>query len=149
VAIFTCFLFLGFSYFCVLIFLSSPHIAVESDLTRPSSVALSKYFWLFSLLILFAMTWLSHLNPIPAFPEYTGPYDVGSVDVEVPAADLPSPSSKPEGAAPTVAFRLFYPCEAPPSESRPVRWIPQPQRQHIAAFAKFLGVGSRLSQAFA
>lgn len=95
------------------------------------------------------MTWLSHLNPTPAFPAYTGPHQVGTVDVEVPAADLSSPSFLPENAPPTVAFRLFYPCEAPLSHSRPVRWIPSPQHQHISAFAKFLGAGSRLAQAIA
>lgn len=86
---------------------------------------------------------LSGWNPIVSFPEYNGPYQVGTVDVEIPASDLPSPSADaPEGAAPTIAFRIFYPCEKPSSgdSDRPVRWIPQPQRETIRAFANFLGV---------
>lgn len=83
-------------------------------------------------------------NPIVSFPRYRGPFEVGTVDVEIPAADLPSPSDAPEGAAPTIAFRIFYPCEKPgPSDQdRPVRWIPQPQRATIRAFANFVGVKS-------
>jgi len=95
------------------------------------------------------MSWFSHLNPAPAFPPYAGSYSVGTVDVEVPAADLPSPSPSPENAPPTVAFRLFYPCDPPQSHPRPVRWIPQPQRQIIAAFARFLGASSRFADLFA
>ncbi|KAK4503742.1 hypothetical protein PRZ48_004657 [Zasmidium cellare] len=83
-------------------------------------------------------------NPIVSFPQYNGPYEVGTVDVEIPAADLPSPSEAPENAAPTIAFRIFYPCAKPSSseQDRPVRWIPQPQRATIRAFANFIGVKS-------
>ncbi|KAF7197876.1 putative phospholipase A2 [Pseudocercospora fuligena] len=85
---------------------------------------------------------LSGWNPIVSFPSYHGPYEVGTVDVEIPVADLPSPSEAPEGAAPTISFRIFYPCEKPKNgeASRPVRWIPQPQRATIRAFASFIGV---------
>ena len=87
---------------------------------------------------------LSSLNPINAFPEYHGPYAVGTVDVEIPAFDLPSPSETPEGAAPTIAFRIFYPCVKPSKDdSRPVRWVPQPQRLTLAALMRFLGVKER------
>lgn len=81
-------------------------------------------------------------NPIVSFPSYHGPYEVGTVDVEIPVADLPSPAESPEGAAPTISFRIFYPCEKPKNGevSRPVRWIPQPQRATIRAFASFIGV---------
>jgi len=88
------------------------------------------------------MSWWSGWSPIKYFPEYNGPYDVGTVDVEVPASDLPSPAEAPEDAQPTIAFRIFYPCIKPTSDEidRPVRWIPQPQKATIASFAKFLGV---------
>lgn len=68
-------------------------------------------------------SWLSALNPINYFPDYHGPYDVGTVDVEVPAADLPAASDTPEGAQPTISFRIFYPCVRPgkDEEERPVR----------------------------
>ncbi|KAI5358250.1 Putative platelet-activating factor acetylhydrolase, alpha/Beta hydrolase [Septoria linicola] len=89
-----------------------------------------------------AFSWFSGWNPIVSFPEYHGPYDVGTVDVEIPAADLPSPCQTPENAASTISFRIFYPCHKPsPSEvTRPVRWIPNPQRPTMCAFANFLGV---------
>ena len=86
-------------------------------------------------------SYLSSLNPINAFPEYHGPYAVGTVDVEIPANDLPSPANAPEGAAPTIAFRIFYPCVKPSKDnSRAVRWIAQPQRENVAALMRFLGM---------
>lgn len=87
---------------------------------------------------------LSSLSPINAFPDYHGPYAVGTVDVEIPVSDLPLPADTPEGAAPTVAFRIFYPCAKPSKDdSRPVRWIPQPQRLTTAALMRFLGMKER------
>jgi len=96
-----------------------------------------------------SMSWFSKYNPAPSFPAYSGPHEVGTVDVEIPVADLPAQSFTPDEAPATVAFRLFYPCEKPTTASRPVRWIPQPQRQMVAAFAKFLGASSRLAELFA
>lgn len=93
--------------------------------------------------------WLSVLNPIRYFPAYNGPYTVGTVDVEIPVSDLPSPADAPEDAQPTIAFRMFYPCVKPEKNEvdRPVRWIPQPQRETIASFAKFLGLGHKMAGA--
>ncbi|KAF2839396.1 hypothetical protein M501DRAFT_1016478 [Patellaria atrata CBS 101060] len=93
------------------------------------------------------MAWLSKLNPTPSFPPYTGPYDVGSVDVEIPATQITSPSLTPENAPATVAFRIFYPCRKPTSPTRPVRWIPNPQRGFVSAFARFLGANSLFANA--
>lgn len=94
------------------------------------------------------MSWFSRFNPTPAFPSYTGPYMVGSVDVEIPAADLDSPSPAPNSSLGTVAFRIFYPCE-PSSHERPVKWIPDPQRGYVSAYARFLGANSAFSDIFA
>ena len=87
-------------------------------------------------------SWFSGWNPIVSFPTYHGPYDVGTVDVEIPATDLPSPCEAPENAAATISFRIFYPCHKPSSSeaTRPVRWIPNPQRPTMRAFANFIGV---------
>jgi len=94
-------------------------------------------------------SWFSSLNPMPAFPAYTGEHTVGSIDVEIPATDLPSPSFTPEDAPSTVAFRVFYPCQTSLAHPRPVRWIPQPQHQLVAAFAKFLGANHRIAELIA
>jgi platelet-activating factor acetylhydrolase len=90
---------------------------------------------------------LSSLSPVNTFPAYKGQYEVGTVDVEIPISELPVASDAPEGAVKTIAFRIFYPCQKPGKSDihRPVRWIPQPQRQTINAFATFLGAGSKLA----
>jgi platelet-activating factor acetylhydrolase len=92
-------------------------------------------------------SYLSGLSPVNTFPHYNGKYDVGTVDVEIPVSDLPAASDAPEGAVSTIAFRIFYPCQTPGKSEphRPVRWVPQPQRETINAFAKFLGAGSKLA----
>ena len=85
---------------------------------------------------------LSRLSPIPAFPEYTGPYKVGTVDLEIPVSELGSPSPRPDAAADihTVQFRIFYPATAD-SDGPPISWLPNPQRLHVSAYAQFLGLG--------
>lgn len=96
------------------------------------------------------MTWLKSLNPTPSFPEYTGPYKVGSVDVEIPAKDLENPAA-PESPSPdvaTVSFRLFYPTKAD-SEQKAVKWIPEPQKEVVSAYARFLGAGNGMAGLFA
>ncbi|KAL1880204.1 hypothetical protein VTK73DRAFT_6032 [Phialemonium thermophilum] len=89
---------------------------------------------------------LSRLSPVPAFPAYTGPYKVGSVDVEIPVSELDSPSQAPEAAdgISTVQFRVFYPA-TPDSNGPPVTWLPAPQRLHISAYTQFIGINSMLA----
>jgi len=94
------------------------------------------------------MSWLHRLNPTPGFPPHTGPYKVGSVDVEIPTSDLDSPSvDAPPADLPTVAFRIFYPCKQDSNE-KAVRWIPSPQREYISAYARFLGANSAFASVF-
>ncbi|KAF3002660.1 hypothetical protein E8E13_009544 [Curvularia kusanoi] len=94
------------------------------------------------------MTWLRSINPTPAFPAYTGPHKVGSIDVEIPVSELENPSDDaPPADIPTVAFRVFYPCRQD-SEQKAAKWIPSPQREYIAAYARFLGANSALASAF-
>lgn len=89
---------------------------------------------------------LSRMSPVPAFPEYTGPFRVGTVDVEIPVADLDAPSPPPPSAAdiPTVQFRVFYPAVPEPDGVR-VGWLPNPQRHHVSAYTTFVGVGPTLA----
>ncbi|KAM0264313.1 hypothetical protein ACHAQJ_000803 [Trichoderma viride] len=91
--------------------------------------------------------YFSRLNPVPAFPEYTGPFKVGTIDVEIPVADLPSPTSRPENASeiPTVLFRVFYPAVAESNEKL-ITWLPAPQRHYVSAYTKFMGVGHTLAE---
>lgn len=90
------------------------------------------------------------LNPIPSFPPYTGPHPVGTVDVEVPVADLPSPCPRPEGAAHivTVQFRVFYPAAPAKGKGKKPSWLPAPQREHIAGYTKFIGANSFVAGVF-
>ncbi|KAK3328011.1 platelet-activating factor acetylhydrolase, isoform II-domain-containing protein [Cercophora scortea] len=87
----------------------------------------------------------SRLNPVPTFPEYTGPHRVGTVDVEIPVSVLDAPSPTPEGAADvhTVQCRIFYPAvpEAEGSGHKRIPWLPSPQRLQVSAYAQFLGIG--------
>ncbi|KAL7934018.1 phospholipase A2 [Trichoderma chlorosporum] len=91
--------------------------------------------------------YLSKLNPVPAFPEYTGPFKVGTLDVEIPVADLPSPAPRPDNASdiPTVLFRVFYPAVAGSNEKL-ISWLPAPQRHYVSAYTKFMGVGHTLAE---
>lgn len=93
-------------------------------------------------------SYLSRLNPIPTLPEYTGPYGVGTVDVEIPTADLESPGPAPPEAADieTIQFRVFYPT-LPGAEGQRITWLPAPQRDHLSAYIKFLGIGTFWAQA--
>lgn len=87
----------------------------------------------------------SRFNPVPVFPTFTGPYRVGSLDVEIPVEELPSPAPAPDPTIPSVSFRIFYPCEVPIKPAKPVYWLPEPQRAYVGAYIRFLGASRRLS----
>lgn len=93
------------------------------------------------------MTWLNRINPTPAFPAHSGPYKVGSIDVEIPTSELDDPGTNATSDLPTVAFRVFYPAKQESNE-RGVRWIPSPQREYISAYARFLGANSAFAGVF-
>ncbi|KAI1084219.1 phospholipase A2 [Whalleya microplaca] len=93
---------------------------------------------------------LSRLNPVPGFAEYTGPYKVGTVDVEIPVSELDSPAPAPasaiEAGIETVQFRIFYPT-TPDAQGKRITWLPAPQRDHLSAYIQFLGVGTLVAHA--
>ena len=88
----------------------------------------------------------SFLSPVPSFPNYTGPYSVGTLDVEIPTTELPSPAPAPVPTITTISFRVFYPCEVPAKEPKPVFWISDPQPQVLAALLRFLGASPGLAE---
>lgn len=92
-----------------------------------------------------SLSFVSGLNPTPSFPTYSGPYPVGTLDVEVPTSEVLSPSPAPDPTITTVSFRVFYPCNPPKEGPKSVYWLPDPQRQYIKAYAQFLGANSGLS----
>lgn len=92
-------------------------------------------------------SYLSRFSPVPAFPEYTGIYRVGTMDVEIPVSELAAPSPAPDNAAdiPTVQFRIYYPAVEGSSEPY-IPWLPTPQRHHVSAYTRFVGIGNTLSE---
>lgn len=90
-------------------------------------------------------SFFSCLSPVPSFPDYTGPYNVGTLDVEIPTAQVAFPWPTPDSSISTVSFRVFYPCEQPSKPPQPVYWLPEPQREFFKAYLKFLGASPELS----
>ena len=88
---------------------------------------------------------LSRLSPIPSFAAYTGPYSVGSQDVEIPISHLPTGTPPPDASITTLSFRIFYPCQPNLPNPKPVYWLPSPQDGFLRAYARFLSAGPRLA----
>lgn len=94
-----------------------------------------------------AASYLAKLNPVPGFAAFSGPYKVGTVDVEIPVDELDSPAPAPDGTdIETVQYRIFYPTTAD-STGKNITWLPAPQRPNLAAYVKFLGAGPLLADA--
>lgn len=94
------------------------------------------------------LSFLSRFNPTPAFPAYSGPYEVGTIEVETPATELQGPSPAPDPSISTISFRIFYPCQPTTKRSKPVFWLPSPQHEYLGAYFRFLGVNQRLAVLF-
>ncbi|KAL9614217.1 MAG: hypothetical protein Q9167_001305 [Letrouitia subvulpina] len=93
-------------------------------------------------------SFLSRFSPTPAFPAYSGPYEVGTIEVETPAAELQASPPGPDPSISTVNFRIFYPCQPTTKQSKPVFWLPHPQHEYLGAYFQFLGVSQRLAVLF-
>ncbi|KAK5992445.1 Platelet-activating factor acetylhydrolase-like protein [Cladobotryum mycophilum] len=85
-------------------------------------------------------------------PYYTGPYNVGYMDLEVPSRD-PRPVSslrrdgKPVLRLDTVLMGVYYPCDLPKDLRAPdgtklhrVDWMPRPRAATAKGYAKYLNI---------
>jgi platelet-activating factor acetylhydrolase len=98
------------------------------------------------------------LPTIPSFPPYPGPHRVGTAEYEIPISDLSSPAERSGGddcPISTISFRVFYPAASKEEgegeglkrkKGKPVYWIPDPQREFVGAYARFLGVNWAVSR---
>lgn len=87
--------------------------------------------------------------PTPYFPSYSGPYTVGTFDLEVPSADVLPSAQSHEDIPETVSCRVFYPAENQKTHhARPVYWIQSPQRGIVSAYGQFLGASPRFAHLF-
>lgn len=85
-----------------------------------------------------------HFSPIPSFTTPTGPYSVGTHEVEIPASELSSPAPGPSIS--TVSYRIFYPCSpATKGKVKYAYWLPDPQHEYFTAYARFLRASSWLA----
>ena len=92
------------------------------------------------------MSPFSRLSVIPSLPTYTGPYQVGTQNIEIPIADLYSPTPPPNPKISTVSFRLFYPChDQQKKRTSTVYWLPEPQGEYWRAYARFLSASPWLA----
>src|SRR5438045_4516076 len=75
----------------------------------------------------------------PVLPKYPGPYQVGSIDLEIPL-----PESKKFDvigtSVETILVRLFYPANLNGLGKKPISpsWLPQPSMEYAKGYASFL-----------
>lgn len=77
---------------------------------------------------------------VPKFPDFSGPYKVGTIDFEIPIDELQSTSSSPlenDSKIKTVQYRMFYPCD-PNTDKEFANWLPKPQRAYLAGYCRLL-----------
>jgi len=108
-------------------------------------VLCSLFFSYFAICILFDMPFFSS-----KLPPYTGPYDVGTIDLEVPCEDKRQLSEavfrdtgKPAFALDTVLFSLFYPTVKGAVSQKPKHlWIPKPLYLTAEGYARFAHINN-------
>jgi platelet-activating factor acetylhydrolase len=85
-----------------------------------------------------------------ALPRYPGPYNVGYMEIEVPARNPRAFSHirrnhEPALRMDTVLFSVYYPCEQAPAGEPSldtVPWLPRPRTEVAHGYAKFLSMPS-------
>ncbi|KAK6496666.1 hypothetical protein TWF481_001656 [Arthrobotrys musiformis] len=94
---------------------------------------------------------LSRLSPVPYFPSYKGPYEVGTIDLEVPVSQFVdeglTPPCPSHSGIPTIQFRIFYPAalKGQATGVQGANWVPSPRKEYVAAYCRFAGAGEFLA----
>ena len=75
----------------------------------------------------------------PVLPKYPGPYQVGSIDVEIPLSESRK-FDVIETNVETILVRLFYPTESSvvTRKATSPTWLPQPSMEYAKGYANFL-----------
>jgi platelet-activating factor acetylhydrolase len=89
---------------------------------------------------------LPSLNPLPSFPAYTGPYKVGSTEIEIPTSEITSESPVPDPKITSIKFRVFYPTTSDATSKKSVSWLPEPHKESLAGLISFSGASARLQK---
>jgi platelet-activating factor acetylhydrolase len=110
----------------------------------------------FSLLLLYIFYCFVRSSPLLAskLPQYTGTYDVGAIDIEVPLEKprkISETAFKQTGApafeVETVLFRLYYPTNKGAISSKSKHpWIPKPVGLTAEGYAKFAHFNNFISR---
>ncbi|KAK6344929.1 hypothetical protein TWF718_006879 [Orbilia javanica] len=94
---------------------------------------------------------LSRLSPVPYFPSYKGPYEVGTIDLELPVSQFVdeglSPPCPSHSDIPTIQFRVFYPAALKDTATgvQGANWVPSPRKEYVAAYCRFAGANEFLA----
>ncbi|KAI0174079.1 platelet-activating factor acetylhydrolase, isoform II-domain-containing protein [Pestalotiopsis sp. NC0098] len=88
-----------------------------------------------------------------SLPAYSGPYDVGTVDIEVPAVQprkfsdaVHKETGEPAFQLETVMFSIFYPAERGIHSKKPKHtWIPESGKLYAEGYARFAGISTWLT----
>ena len=75
----------------------------------------------------------------PVLPKYPGPYQVGSIDVEIRLSE-PRKFDVIETNVETILVRLFYPTKSNALTKKAISptWLPQPSMEYAKGYAEFL-----------
>lgn len=111
-------------------------------------------YLLFSFFVLYILYCLVRGSPLLAskLPRYTGPHEVGAIDLEIPleksrkiSASVFKATGKPAFELETVLFTVYYPAVQGARSTKPNhRWIPPPISLTAEGFAKFAHVNNFL-----
>ncbi|KAI8960890.1 alpha/beta-hydrolase [Daldinia sp. FL1419] len=119
--------------------------------SRFPSILRSRFSWRLIAVIILASCYLFSLPPFPKpLPEYSGPYAVGAVDVEIPLASprIIDPARFKETKEnafelDTVLFTLYYPAVHYATSHKPKHhWIPKPISVTAEGYAKFAHINN-------